>query len=297
MSDCNCMYCKNLQICLSVRYMCVSGYYCSQSFFLFLFFTTPYGKDKARIQTVTTWNRCLSVIQQHKQVWLLHPERNNKIKQLWQTYLVVAVLRSSEEIHAILNRLNIAQAIHILFDFADIRTSLIRQKIKCIVLHKGANSLNICMKVHEDLLWLESWLQNTAVTWTTDPSCRYYKSGRTVWLKWEPGLQLSALFTQGFTAERLLLFFKGTHAFPFTSEINFPPWYTNLAVLSPFQWFLFFLARGRKRNTGGFVLRCGGGWDPPPLPATQLDVGRWDRKQVSPMTFSTLVLTSYFTIF
>ena len=36
------------------------------------------------------------------------------------------------------------------------------------------------------------------------------------------------------------------HAFSFTSEINFPPWYTNLAVSSPSQW--FFLARGRKRT-------------------------------------------------
>ena len=83
------------------------------------------------------------------------------------------------------------------------------------------------------------------------------------------------------------------HAFPFTSEINFPPRYTNLAASSPFQWFFFFflLKAGNKHKRFGAAQ--GGGFNPPPpppLPATQLDVGRWDGKQVSPMTFSAQTL-------
>lgn len=96
----------------------------------------------------------------------------------------------------------------------------------------------------------------SAVTQTTDLSCKYDKSGLIVWLiHCESDLQLSVLFKQGFKPELLLfslffLCFKGMHAFPFTSEINFPPRYTNLAVLSPFQWFFFFFffAQGRKRT-------------------------------------------------
>lgn len=48
----------------------------------------------------------------------------------------------------------------------------------------------------------------------------------------------------------------------------------------------FFSCSRQETNTGVFVLPCGGGWDPPPLLVSQLDVGRWDGKQVSPMTFS-----------
>lgn len=65
-------------------------------------------KDKRLILTMTTENRWLSVIQQHGANGYDSPNLRGPIKPdgLWQTLLVVTVLRLSEEIHAILNTLH-----------------------------------------------------------------------------------------------------------------------------------------------------------------------------------------------
>lgn len=96
----------------------------------------------------------------------------------------------------------------------------------------------------------------SAVTQTTDLSCKYDKSGLIVWLiHCESDLQLSVLFKQGFKPELLLfsLFFCASKAcMPFLSPrklISHPdtqtwPFYP---LFSDFFSFFFF-AQGRKRT-------------------------------------------------
>lgn len=156
-----------------------------------------------------------------------------------------------------------------------------------MLLHKGANSLQY---LHVGP-WIP-WTHNAAVSQTTDRPCKYDKSGIIVWPKYSNvSLACSWVYCSNKVLKQSNSFFasKGMHAFPFTSEINFPPWYTNLAVSSPLQWF-FFLAWGRKQTQEVLCYAVVGVETPPPLPATQLDVGRWDGKQVSPMTFSAQTL-------
>lgn len=133
-----------------------------------------------------------------------------------------------------------------------------------MLLHKGANSLQY--------LHVGPWIprtHNAAVSQTTDRPCKYDKSGIIVWPKYSNvSLGCSWVCCSNKVLKQSNSFFasKGMHAFPFTSEINFPPWYTNLAVSSPLQWFFFSCLR-QETNTGGFVLCCGGGWDPPTPPS------------------------------
>lgn len=95
----------------------------------------------------------------------------------------------------------------------------------------------------------------SAVTQTTDLSCKYDKSGLIVWLiHCESDLQLSVLFKQGFKPELLLfsLFFCASKAcMPFLSPrklISHPD--TQTWPFYPlFSFFLFFFfAQGRKRT-------------------------------------------------
>lgn len=96
----------------------------------------------------------------------------------------------------------------------------------------------------------------------------------------------SLTFKHGFKADWFIFSFGFLHL-TFTSDLIFPHWMSALAF---FKYTSSSFTR-QERNTGGFVLRCGGGWDSPPsLPESQLDVGRWDGKQVSPMTFGAQTL-------
>lgn len=96
----------------------------------------------------------------------------------------------------------------------------------------------------------------------------------------------SLTFKHGFKADWFLFSFGFLHL-TFTSDLIFPHWMSALAFLK----YTSSSFTRQERNTGGFVLRCGGGWDSPPsLPESQLDVGRWDGKQVSPMTFGAQTL-------
>lgn len=132
-----------------------------------------------------------------------------------------------------------------------------------IFLHKGANSFQY--------LHVAPWGQAVTGVMITI-HCNYSKSTFVllVWQEWHNSLysNLSSACSWVYCSNKALkqsdpfFFFKGMHAFPFTSEINSPLWYTNLAVSSLFQW-LFFSCLRQETNTGGFVLHYGQGWDPP----------------------------------
>lgn len=115
-----------------------------------------------------------------------------------------------------------------------------------MLLHKGANSLQY--------LHVGPWIprtHNAAVSQTTDRPCKYDKSGIIVWPKYSNvSLASSWIYCSNKVLKQSNSFFasKGMHAFPFTSEINFPPWYTNLAVSSPLQWFFFFLPEAGNKH-------------------------------------------------
>ena len=113
------------------------------------------AKDKSLILTMTTENRCLSVSQQHSTDRYSSSNLKGPIKadSLWQTLLVVTVLRLSEEIHVILNRFYIAQVIIILSDFADILAWFAHEACEVpFSSTRGQTLSNICMCVHVDLL-------------------------------------------------------------------------------------------------------------------------------------------------
>lgn len=200
-------------------------------------------KDKKLILTMRTENRWLSVSQPHSANRYDSSELRGPIKpdRLWQTQHVVTVLRLSEEIHVILNRFYIAWVIIFLFDFTDSALGQSSDRRRgAVFAHKGANSLQYLLRC-----WTVDvgWVMNKV-------HCSYSNSTFVlyVWQQWQDcllkfatHLQSSLLFKQGFKAELIFYFLTRMPVFPFTSEINFPPWYTNLAVSSPSQWFFSFL--------------------------------------------------------
>lgn len=263
-------------------------------------------KDKKLILTMRTENRWLSVSQPHSANRYDSSKLSGPIKpdSLWQTQLVVTVLRLSEEIHVILNRFYIARVIIFLSDFAD--SGLGHSSDGgggALFAHKGANSLQYLLC--RGSMWTESWLRCTAVTQTAHWSCKYDNSGITVC--WSLRLTCIWVYCSNKALKQSCSFcsFISTHAFPFTSEINFPPWYTNLAVSSPFFSLSLSSCSRQETNTGGFVLYCGGGWGPPPSNSTwcwemRRETGVTHDLQFSNTTGLTItggnVLTSYFAI-
>lgn len=136
----------------------------------------------------------------------------------------MTVLRLSEEIHVILNRFYIAQVIIILSDFADILACFVMRHWKFRFPPQGGKLSPIFSPCGHAVTGvmnavLCSYSKSKSLSFKCD------KSGIILWhlyLKFEPSLQLS-LLQHGLKECNTFFYLNGMCAFPFTSEINFPP--------------------------------------------------------------------------